>query len=271
MHVIELGEALFEVVDHERYRATELARGPWDPDALHGGPPGALIAGALEAEIIATDLGVDFFPARLTVELVRPVPLDVLTVTTVVRRPGRRICIADGEIAGPDGRVCLRATLSGIRRAPFDHGRSPTDEVPPPPDSGHGLAPSTISGPRAFHNVGTEHRLVSGTAFEAPGPAIDWIRLAAPVVAGREPTPLERTIAAADFGNGVSGWFPMDQVLFLNPDLSVHLHRLPAGEWVGLDAVTRLGADGVATAESLLFDLDGPIGRATQSLLVEPR
>lgn len=78
-------------------------------------------------------------------------------------------------------------------------------------------------------------------------------------------------MAAADFGNGVSKWFDMDEALFLNPDLTVNLHRLPVGEWVCIDAVTRLGTEGVGLAESLLFDEEGPIGRATQSLLVEGR
>ena len=65
--------------------------------------------------------------------------------------------------------------------------------------------------------------------------------------------------------------YEMDEVLFLNPDLTVNLHRLPVGEWVCIDAVTRLGSEGVGLAESLLFDEQGPIGRATQSLLVEAR
>ena len=42
-------DALFTVLDDGRVQATELARGPWDPDALHGGPVAALAARALEA------------------------------------------------------------------------------------------------------------------------------------------------------------------------------------------------------------------------------
>jgi hypothetical protein len=121
-----------------------------------------------------------------------------------------------------------------------------------------------------FARDGVEHRVVAGR-FEDPGPATDWIRLAQPVVAGRETTPLERVLAAADFGNGISGWFQMGEALFVNPDLSVNLHRLPVGEWVCVDATTHIGADGVGLAESRLWDEHGPIGRATQSLLVEGR
>lgn len=267
--------SLFEQLDDHRYLATELARGPWDPDALHGGPPAALVAGALEEAVAAfardelTGAGVAFFPARFTAELLRPVPLDELTVATTLRRPGRKICIADATLTGADGTVCLSATLATIRRQPFDQPRSDEVATPPPPSGGWGVRIDETDHVM-FARDGVEHRVVSGR-FEDPGPATDWIRVAVPMVDGREPTPLERVIAAADFGNGVSKWFDMSEALFLNPDLTVNLHRLPVGEWVCIDAVTRLGTEGVGLAESLLFDEEGPIGRATQSLLVEGR
>ncbi len=263
--------AIFVPLGDDRYQPTELAVGPWDAGALHGGPPSALLAGALEATVAAADLGAEFFPARFTAELTRPVPLAELQVETVLRRPGRRICIADATLAGPDGRTVMSATLQCIRRAPFEHGWTSDLAVPPPPESGVPLAPATLAGPPAFHRGGVEHRCVNGTTFETPGPATDWIRLTVPLVAGRATSPLERVVAAADFGNGVSQLFAMDRVLFVNPDLTVLLYRLPVGEWVCLDAVTRLGVDGVGLAESLLFDTRGAIGRSTQTLLVEPR
>lgn len=263
--------AIFHRVGENTYRPTELAVGPWDPGALHGGPPCALLAGALQQAVADADLGVGFFPARFTAELVRPVPLAELTISTTVRRPGRRICIADATLSGPDGKTAVSATLHAIRRRPFDHGH-PTDLVTPPgPAAGVGLAPETLDGPPAFHRSGVEHRSVNGTSFEANGPATDWIRLAVPFVEGRDTAPLERVVAAADFGNGVSKVFDMEKVLFVNPDLTVLLYRLPVGEWVCLDAVTRFGDEGVALAESLLFDEQGPIGRSAQTLLVEPR
>ena len=264
-------DAIFEPLGSGRFQPTELAVGPWDPGALHGGPPAALVAGALEQAVVDAALGAEFLPARVTIELLRPVPVAPLTVTTAVRRPGRRTCIADATLSTDDGTAVLAATLQGIRRRRFDHGAPPTDEVPAGPETGVDMAPETLAGPPAFHRSGVEHRMVRDTSFEAPGPATDWIRLRHPLVAGRETSPLERVMAASDFGNGISKLFDFEQVIFVNPDLTVHLHRLPAGEWVCLDAVTRVGPDGVGFAESLLFDEDGVIGRATQSLLVEPR
>lgn len=265
-----MSDAIFEPRTGGRFLPTQVAVGPWDPSALHGGAPAALLAGELERTIAEADLGVDFFPSRLTVELQRPVPVAELHVTTRMRRPGRRVCLADATLAA-DGTTVATATLQGIRRRPFDHDAGPSDPVPPGPSTGVGLADETLDGPVAFHRSGVEHRMVRGTSFEAPGPATDWIRVAAPLVAGQPTTPLQRVAAAADFGNGVSRLFDFLSVIFVNPDLTINLFRLPEGEWVCLDAVTRVGEDGVGLAESLLFDESGCIGRATQSLLVEPR
>jgi len=264
-------DAIFVPLGGGRYRPTEHSVGPWDPGSLHGGAPCALMAGALQAAVVDADLGADFFPARFTAELTRPVPLADLDVTTVVRRPGRRICVVDAALSGPDGTVVATATLQSIRVRPFERAVPRPVAPPPGPETGVPLAAETLDGPSAFHRTGTEHRGVLGTSFEAPGPATDWIRLAAPLVEGRETTPLERVVAAADFGNGVSKLFDMDDVLFVNPDLTVLLHRLPVGEWICLDAVTHLGPDGVGLAESVLFDAEGPLGRSAQTLLVEER
>lgn len=262
---------LFERTGPDTYRATEYGRGPWDPGSLHGGPPAALAAGVLEAAIAESRPDTEFFPARLTVELTRPVPLAELSLRAEVRRPGRRICVADATLTGPDGAVCLSATLAAIRNLPFAREVPAVGvEQPDPPEKGWGVELNAASDDVMFARDGVEHRVVRGR-FEDPGPATDWLRLTVAMVDQRPATPLERVVAAADFGNGISKWFEMEEVLFLNPDLTVHLHRLPAGEWVCLDAVTRVGPAGVGLAESLLFDEHGPIGRATQSLLVEER
>jgi hypothetical protein len=76
---------------------------------------------------------------------------------------------------------------------------------------------------------------------------------------------------AADSGNGVSSALDWRRYLFINVDLSVHLHRLPVGEWVCLDAETFPEANGVGMADTRLLDERGQIGRAAQTLLVAER
>jgi len=113
-----------------------------------------------------------------------------------------------------------------------------------------------------------EMRRAAGSWTE-PGAATMWFRLLVPVVAGEEPSPLQRVAVAADFGNGVSAALERGKYLFINPDLTINLHRHPVGDWVALDAVTYAEADGVGMAESALSDQRGRIGRSLQSLLVD--
>jgi hypothetical protein len=92
-----------------------------------------------------------------------------------------------------------------------------------------------------------------------------------PVIPGEVPSPLQRVVCAADSGNGTSVALDIANYTFLNPDLTVSLARELVGEWVGLDATTRFGADGIGLAESALLDVEGHVGRGLQSLIVERR
>jgi hypothetical protein len=113
-------------------------------------------------------------------------------------------------------------------------------------------------------------RVLEG-GFLEPGPATVWLRMRQPLVAGEEPTPLQRVLVTADVGNGVSAALDYRRYLFINVDLTVHLERMPAGEWICVDAVTLPQPNGVGTAESVLSDGTGRIGRALQTLLVSER
>jgi hypothetical protein len=115
-----------------------------------------------------------------------------------------------------------------------------------------------------------ELRFAGGTDY-GPGPALAWFRFARPLVEGEEPSPVARAAAAADFGNGVSRILDFERHLFVNTDLSIHLQREPRGEWVLLDARTRVEPTGIGLAVSQLYDADGPLGIAAQSLFVEDR
>ncbi|MEA2209837.1 MAG: hypothetical protein QOF54_2314, partial [Solirubrobacteraceae bacterium] len=70
---------------------------------------------------------------------------------------------------------------------------------------------------------------------------------------------------------GISACLPFERFLFINADLTLHLLRQPTGDWIGLDARTWLVAEGTGTAESVLHDERGPLGRAFQTLVVQPR
>ena len=113
-------------------------------------------------------------------------------------------------------------------------------------------------------------RFVRG-GFLEPGPATAWARMRQPLVEGEEVEPLSRVLVVADSGSGISAALDFGKWIFINPDLSVYLHRLPRGEWVCLDARTTLEPNGVGLATSTLSDESGVIGRGLQALFVAPR
>jgi hypothetical protein len=103
------------------------------------------------------------------------------------------------------------------------------------------------------------------------GPRTAWFRLKVPVIAGEEPTPLQRLLVAADFPNGISNEIDWREWLFINPDLTVYIEREPRGEWIALQARTRMLEGEAALAEAVLFDTEGRVGRSLQSLYVARR
>lgn len=249
-----------------------LTTGPWDRSAQHGGPPAALLARAVEAVEAPAPVRV----ARITFELLRPVPLTPLAVRTEVVRPGRKVQLVQASLhTGPDDREVMRATALRVRTSdlplpadtPIGDGGA---DAPPLPDDVARTAIGSL-GPDAdwpaFHRDATEIRFVDGS-FDAMGPATAWVRLTAAVVAGEEPSPVMRAVATADFGNGFSRVLGREW-LFVNPDLTVHLSRPPEGEWIGLAATTWATGDGIGLAEGALFDRFGRVGRSVQSLLLD--
>src|SRR6185295_15232305 len=187
-------------------------------------------------------------------------------------RPGKKVQLVAASMRAGDAEVA-RALALRIRRRdlPPPPDLSPDPSPPPGPETGTFQQPPWGDGLArpAFHSDAVDHRFVAGS-FEGPGPAVDWIRLRVPLVAGEPTSPLSRVAAAADFGNGVS-WVlsRLDGWQFINPDLTIYLHRPAEGEWVCLDAVTRVGGQGVGLSESLLWDRRGIIGRSLQSLLLD--
>ena len=259
------------VPDAGTWTPTRLARGPWDPGACHGGAPAALIARELEL----LDAPVEMRLARITIELLRPVPLVPLTLTAEVVRPGAKVGLLEATLSRADDRqVLARARALRIRavEVDFDDG---VDERPPSrpedlrPAAPREMSPTGGNDYEAYHNIAVEHRWAVGR-FGEPGPAWDWIRLRVPVVPGESPSGWQRAMAAADFANGISAVAPFDGTsLFINPDLTVHLWREPVGEWIGMEAVTRTSTSGIGTSDSAMWDVDGRIGRGAQSLLLD--
>jgi hypothetical protein len=251
---VRKGDNLFE--------PTELTKGPWDPRAQHGGPPAALIAGELQRQSDGRPF------ARIALHLMKPVPLVPLTVEVEIDRDGRRARRVRADLKAGDETVCFGYALQ------LQGDPEPVPEVPlrgsmakPPEEST--VAPRFTDYPM-FGGDGVEVRFANGH-FHEPGPAEAWFRLQVPVIEDEPITPLQRAMAAADFGNGISAAVSWDQFTFVNPELTVFLLREPEGEWVGNDAVTAIDPGGIGLADATLHDAHGPFGRAMQSLYVAAR
>ena len=257
--------ALFER-DGSRYVPTQLARGPWSPKALHGGAPSALFATVCESH----DPGPAAFVARRTVELMRPVPLAPLELRVRTIRPGKKVQWLEAVLLDEHDHEVAHATVLRIRSDDVDTSGSVHPQVDAPPGPGAALAEQFPFGEGAvgFWNV-HDVRLVRGSWTE-PGPAVAWFRLRCPVIAGEPISPIARVAAAADFGSGVSNPVRMTNAAAINPELTVHVHRHPVGEWVCLESGAWAQPHGVGMAETRLHDGSGVIGRSVQSLLVEP-
>jgi hypothetical protein len=249
--------------DGARWRSTVHTTGPWDPGAQHGGPPSALLGRAVERCAPRDDMVV----VRVTVEILGAVPVDEVAVRARVVRPGRSVELVEAVLAA-GGRDVARASAWRVRRTAGAHvpARTPAaPPLPPPADSARPLPEGWVDG----YLSAVEWREVAG-GFGRPGPCTAWTRLRHPLVPGEEPSGLQRVLAVADSGNGLSNELPMTW-LFINPELTLHLHREPAGEWVCVDAVTTVSDGGAGLATTALSDLDGPVGVGAQSLLVAPR
>lgn len=268
-----MSESIFVRVANGRFEPTEHSRGPWDPDALHGGAPAALIARAFQR----VEPGAQLPIARLGFELLKPIPLAPLEVRTSIARRGRRVQELAGELVadlGSGGKE-LVCRAGALRVQPVPAGLTPATG---------GLSAPRMAGPE--HGKRTRFTLDgnAGTSFASTGmemswltdprgkgPGRVWMRLRHPILPDEPTTPLVGLVAAADFGNGVSAELPFEDYLFINADLTIHLWRQPRGEWFGLDAQTLLHEGGTGMAESVLHDEHGPVGRAFQALVVQPR
>ncbi|MGA8745864.1 MAG: thioesterase family protein [Solirubrobacterales bacterium] len=248
------------------FLATELTRGPWDPSAQHAGPPSALLG----REIERVEGGEGFQIARITFEILRPVAIGPVRVAAEVVRPGRSVQMIEALLLAGDHEA-ISARAWRVRKGEVEIPQAALSTPAPPPGPEQGSRPGFFdTGQSTGYHTAMEWRSVRG-GFEEPGPATVWMRMGCELVAGEPPTPLQRTLVAADVGNGISAVLDWHRYLFINVDLSVYLERMPEGEWVCVDARTLPQASGNGTAESVLSDERGRIGRAAQALLIAER
>jgi acyl-coenzyme A thioesterase PaaI-like protein len=254
----------------EVFVPTEHCASPWGPVTIHGGASSGLLAWALEAQIPA---GMQL--ARLTVDLYRPVPREPLGVAARVVRESRRLRLLEAMLYH-DGREIGRASALALATAAVaipEHARLAAQ---PPAPLREALERPPVIGVNAIANrVGREfsaglHTLVplKPVSLElGGGRGSTWVQLPVELIGGIPNSPLVRVATLADFSNGFAQLYLDAGTGFINADITLNLHRMPEGEWIGIDARTRAQPHGVAMAESELYDVRGLIGRVSQSNL----
>jgi hypothetical protein len=251
-----------------RYASTELTRGPWSPEHQHAGPPSALVCRAVEQQ--AGALGLTHI-GRLTTNLLRPVPLDELQVALHTDYAGKNAAHFSGSVFGRDKEV-MRFTALAQRAVPMPlPGDLPGHPLPLARKALQDCAPVQFPFAGQYRGYAdlVQTRSSSGKLFD--GPCLVWFGMNHPLVAGEDPSPYQRTAVAADSGNGISAVLDYARYAFVNSDLTIHWLRQPQGQWVALDAATHFGPDGCGLAQSALYDEQGLIGRAAQSLSLRQR
>jgi acyl-Coa thioesterase superfamily protein/acyl-CoA thioesterase superfamily protein len=283
--------AFYEPTGPDTFLATPATAGPWDAAAQHAGPPSALLARAFERHEPVDGQQL----ARISVDILRPVPVAPLRLRVRTLRPGRLITLLEATVeAGEQEVLYARAwRVAGspspaAQPSPAGPAASPAGPASPAspaaPGSAAGGAPVGPPLPDlpeereqpvwpAAHRGGymsaMDWRFASG-AFTEAGPARAWMRPRVPLVAGEATSPASLALLVADSANGISGTLDPSRWLFVNVDLTVVLHRQPEGEWLLLDAETTVGA-GVGLAASRLSDRYAAVGRGMQTLVVTPR
>ncbi len=248
--------------DGDRFVPTPWSVGPWDPNALQGSAFGALMA----AEFERTGVTSGWTPARLTFDMWRPVARAPFAVETAILRDGTKAKSVEIKL-DQDGRTAVRCTALLLRR---DEARTAGSFSKSLPGEVEGQPISDREQNMSPFFTGVDVRVLRGGVTE-PGPAAAWLRLRRPLLDGKAASPLAQSVSAADLVAGISQLAHPSDLGFINADLTVNYWRVPAGEWILLDAETQAGRYGTGTALGTLFDRRGAFGHCAASLLFEPR
>jgi hypothetical protein len=257
----------FFVTDGKGYVPTRLARGPWGP-SISGNYVGGLLGRTVEQEVDDADLQ----PARLTVDLLRPVALKPLQLHSSVVRDGRRLRLVDA-IMTQDDLIVARASALFLRRS--EHTTVDTVWTSPVTMPAVPAEPVMLAGdvPMVFHSFGRDPVAGSpGVGIEEwrhHGQKFAWMRETKFLVDNEPLSPFTRAVMAADVTSSLTHW-GTEGLQFINADYTITLSRLPESVYIGLASLTHYSHAGVATGVATLFDATGPIGSGMATALANP-
>jgi hypothetical protein len=266
-------DAYYELLDRddplgEKFRASDYVVSTWGANMQNAAPVSALLVRALEHASPRDDTRL----SRIVIDLLGPVPVaDQLWVDAQVVRPGTKIELVEAEMSAPGPNGTPRPVAKATAWRFQEHDTDALHFTPAAP-----LRPVADGHPRQVDDnadqtylQSLDWRWLNDILNDVPGEC--WAKPVVDLVKGETMTSLERLFAVADIANGMGSRIAMAQWTFLNTDLVVHVHRVPAGEWIGVRAETHYGSDGVGVSVGTLFDERGPVAAIQQAQLVRRR
>ena len=254
----------FHLRDDGVFIGNDPVRGPWSADHCHAGPVSGLIVRAAETEI-----GPDKMLTRLTVDLLRPLPLSGLRVAAETTRHTKTLATTRVTVHDLDDTLCATATTMHLVRR--DLGAVSNTSLQSPNLSTSVEGPFPLSDLRhdlpAFpHFIDILYPKDSNTG---PGSKTIWMRTPQ-LLQGETQSPIQSLCALADCGNGISWNAPPTEMGFMNTDLTVNIHREPVSNWLASQSVSHWQSSGIGMSQAVLYDTQGPIGTALQTLVLFP-
>lgn len=240
------------------------ARGPWSADHCHAGPVTGLAARAAEIAV-----GAEKMLCRLTLDILRPLPLAGLRVAAETTRHTRTLATTQITVHDLDNTLCALGTSMHLVRK--DLGVVPTAPVTPLRRA------DAVSGPFSI-GAGLHDKPYFGQFLDVayppefglnPGPKTLWMRTTT-LVEGEEQSAIQSLCALADCGNGISWNARPAEMGFMNTDLTLNVHREPEGDWHASDSVSHWQGTGIGMSQSVLQDEKGPVATALQTLVLHP-
>ena len=260
----DLPAAFFSQTADNHFAPTSATIGPWSPDFQHGGPPSALLTHALRTHPATGDFRI----TRVTIELLSPVPLTPCEISVEVVRGGKRIEFLRGEYRSAGKTYLIAHGWRIISESGVTSPIPDSYEVPPLPEP---QAQQFFPGASSFpYGEALEWRFVKG-GFDSLGPATVWTRPRIPLIEHHAIDGLEALVLMIDSANGISAELDFHQWSFVPVDLTVGIYRQPEGLWVGMDARTVIGNDGIGQTTTVAFDGNGKVGQSIHTLFIRPR
>lgn len=251
--------------DRQVFDSTDGTRSNWDPEIQHGSPPLALMTKLIEESAAGTGMRV----GRLTLDILGAIPVARVRVHARVERPGARISLMVAEMAArrPDGADRVVARVTAWLLKPSDTSDAATDRYPPLVEGEAEPVPHSWLGATGYlETVSWRRQPPTGDIAN-----VVWLSPLVPLVDSEPLTDLQRLAMVVDSANGVGAALDPERFVFMNTDTAVHLHRLPSGNDFALRARGSIGPDGIGVTTADLFDRQGFIGTAAQTLLVQRR